>query len=519
MYQNRRSTYAGFILLFVAIKVMLNLAAMSHFGFQRDELLHLALGDHLAWGYKEVPPFVAVIAKISTTLFGGSVFATRIFSTIFGALIIWFTGMITVELGGKKFAIMLACLAMIFAPAFAASDYLFQPVVFDQFWWVFTVWLIIKYINTSHIKYLYFLGIAIGLGLLTKYTMAFFAIALLLGLLFTKQRRLLLSWHVAAAVLIALILFLPNIIWQFQHHLPVVTHMKTLQSTQLDYITPAEFISQQLMVNGFALFVWLTGFFFLIFSFKLRKYQFLAFAYILIFIFLLEMNGKNYYIFGAYPMLFAAGGFGFERWLKNSGYALRGCVIAIAVVPNLLLFPMLLPILPLNQTLQVFKVVREKIPAFDFVVTWEDLKKHATTQDYADMLGWDELTQKVAATYHSLSPEQQRHTVIVADNYGEAGAIHHYGKQYNLPDVISHDSSFALWSPPDVADAQYVIFIDDNDGDNTKRFIPMTDSIRYTGSIVNPLAREKGTGIYLLIHPKPVLNTFFKKDLAEKLAE
>jgi hypothetical protein len=519
MYQNRRSTYAGFILIFVAIKIALNMVAMSHFGFQRDELLHLALGDHLDWGFKEVPPVIPFLAKITTVVFGGSVFATRIFSTIFAGLIIWFTGLITVELGGKKFAIALACSVMIFSPAFVATEYLFQPVVFDQFWWVLTVWLIIKYINTSSVKYIYFIGIAIGLGLLTKYTMGFFAIALLLGLLFTKQRRLLFNKHVFAAFAIALLIFLPNIIWQFQHHLPVITHMKTLRATQLNYVKPSDFISQQIMVNGVAILVWLTGFGFLLFSFKLRKYQFLAFAYILIFLFLLEMSGKNYYLFGAYPMLFAAGGFGFERWIKSNHYILRGLVVAVFILPNLLLFPMLLPVLPLQQTLKVFDFTYKNLPFLHFAATWEDRKVHRTTQDYGDMMGWEELTQKVAATYNKLTPDQQKHTIIIADNYGEAGAIHHFGKQYNLPDPVSLDSSFALWAPDSISNAQYIVFVDDDDGNNAKKFTPAMDSVQKTGSIDDSLAVEQGTGIYLLAHPKPVFNAFYKKELAKKLAE
>src|ERR1700678_1230234 len=144
-YQNRRSTYSSFTLIFVLIKISLNLLAISHFGFHRDEFLHLVLADHLDWGYKEVPPFIALLGKLSLTVFGASVFAARIFPTIASGLIIWFTGLITVELGGKKFAVALACLALIFSPAFAASDYLFQPVVFDQLWWVMAVWMLVKY--------------------------------------------------------------------------------------------------------------------------------------------------------------------------------------------------------------------------------------------------------------------------------------------------------------------------------------------------------------------------------------
>ncbi|MDB5111040.1 MAG: hypothetical protein JWR67_2154, partial [Mucilaginibacter sp.] len=338
-YNNHRPAYKKFILLFVTLKIGLNLLAISHFGFHRDELLHLALGDHLDWGYKEVPPFIAFLARVSTSVFGMSIAACRIFPILASGAIVWLVGLITVELGGKMFAITLACLSFIFAPAFVASDYLFQPVIFDQLWWVLCVWLIMRYINYYDVKYLYLLGLVIGIGLLTKYTMGFFVLALIIGLLFTKQRKILWNRHILGAALVALLLFLPNIIWQFQHHLPIITHMKTLQKYQLNYIKPSDFISQQLVVNGIALFVWLIGLGFLLFSYKLRKFQFLAFAYVLIFIFLLEMSGKNYYLFGAYPMLFAAGGYGFERWIKTKYYPLRAFVLILFTLPNLLLFP------------------------------------------------------------------------------------------------------------------------------------------------------------------------------------
>ncbi|MFI5136192.1 MAG: glycosyltransferase family 39 protein [Sphingobacteriales bacterium] len=517
-YQNRRSTYASFILLFVLIKIGLNLLAMPHFGFHRDEFLHLVLADHLDWGYKEVPPFIALLAKITISVFGNSVFAARIFPTICSGLIIWFTGLITVELGGKKFAISLACLALIFSPAFAASGYLFQPVVFDQLWWVMAVWLLTKYSNTSSIKYLYWLGVVVGLGMLTKYSMSFFAFSLLFGLAISKQRKMLLNRHIIGAAIIAIIIFLPNLVWQINHHLPVITHMRNLRKYQLDYIKPSDFIKQELMVNGLALLVWLTGFIFLLFSTRLHKFQFIAIAFVLIFTFLLVMNGKSYYLFGAFPMLFAAGGFGFERWLKASGNALRAVVIMIFTLPNLILFPMVLPILPLNQTLAFFRFARQNLSFSKFIVTWEDQKVHQTTQDYADMLGWDEMTAKVAKAYQSLTPEQQKHTQIFADNYGEAGAIHLLGKQYHLPEVISLNSSFTLWAP-DNLNGQYIIYVDDQGGGNIDTFKSCLESYRKVGEVENPLAREKGTAVFILVHPGPALNDRYRKELAVKRLE
>ena len=514
-YQNRRSTYSSFILIFVFIKVGLNLLAIAHFGFHRDELLHLVLADHLDWGYKEVPPFIALLAKISSSVFGDSVFAARIFTTIASGLIIWFTGLLTVELGGKKFAVALACLALIFSPVFAASGYLFQPVVFDQLWWVLAVWLLAKYCNTSSPKYLYFLGVVVGLGMLTKYTMAFFTFALIAGLILSKQRKLLFNKHVIGAAVVALLLFLPNIIWQFQHHLPVTTHMKMLQEQQLDYNKPSQFIMAQLVDNGVAVFVWLTGFIFLLFSSRLHKFQFLAIGFILIFTFLLVMHGKDYYLFGAYPMLFAAGGFGFERWLKASGYALRGLAIVLFTLPNLLLFPIVLPVLPIKQTLWFFQFTRKNLPLLGFASTWEDHKMHATTQDYADMFGWDEMTALVAKAWNGLTPEQQKRTLIYADNYGEAGAIHHFGKQYHLPEVVSLNSSFTLWAP-DSIDCDYIIYVDDSGGETVKGLATFIESYRKIGEVENPLAREKGTAVFVLVHPKPALNERYTKELARK---
>jgi hypothetical protein len=516
-YKNRKSSYNNFILIFVLIKVGLNALAISHFGFHRDELLHLILGDHLDWGYKEVPPFIAVLAKLTKVFFGNSVFAARVFPTICSGLIIWLTGKITVELGGKKFAIALACLTLIFSPAFIASGYLFQPVVFDQLWWVLTVWLLLRYINTHAVKYLYFIGLAVGFGVLTKYTMLFFAGALILGLIISKQRRLLLNKHVWGAVAVAFVVILPNLIWQFTHHWPVFTHMATLQKEQLDYVKPTDFIAQQIMVNGVAIFVWVTGFFFLIFSFKLRKYQSLAFAYILIFVFLLEMNGKNYYLFGAYPMLFAAGGYGFERWIKSS-QILRGIVLAIFTLPNLIMLPAMLPVFPLKTTLSFFDYINKHTHFINFITVWEDHKHHATTQDYADMFGWEELTQKVAKAYYNLTPEQRKVTQIYADNYGEAGALHHYATQYHLPQVISLNSSFALWAP-DNLDGKYIIYIDDENGTKMKRFAPITDSCVKLGEVTDTLAVERHTAILLLVNPKPALNQVYKKELAKKRME
>jgi 4-amino-4-deoxy-L-arabinose transferase-like glycosyltransferase len=503
-----------FVFIFVALKLFFNVLSAGHYGYHRDEMLHLVLGDHLDWGYMEVPPLIALLAKITTIVFGYSAGAARVFPAMASAAMVWFTGLLVIEFGGKRFAIALACLCMIFSPGMAASGYLFQPVVFDQLWWLLAAYLSVKYVNTNGVNYLYWLGLVIGLGLLNKYTMGFFAGALLLGMLLTPQRKLLWRKETLVAVAIAVLVFLPNLLWQYLHHWPVLAHMHNLQHEQLDHVKPAEFIVPQFLMHAACFIVWVTGLGFLLFHKILRNYRFIAFAYLLVFAFLLKMNGKAYYLLAAYPMLFAAGGYSVALFFRN--YVVRALAILLLMIPNLLSFPIALPVLTLNQTLSFFKYYKQHAPFMSFTVTWEDHQQHPLSQDYADMLGWEEMAAKTAAAYYSLTLEQRKHTIIFADNYGEAGALHAYRKKYKLPDVVCLNSSFALWAPENLK-ADYLIYIsDDNDVSDLK---PVVESYKRMGGIENKLAREYGTGIFLITHPSPVLNKVYQKHRKESRLE
>jgi hypothetical protein len=505
-YKTQQSNYGSFILIFVFVKVLVNCFAISHFGFHRDELLHLALGDHLSWGYKEVPPFIGFLAAIVNNILGGSVIATRIFPTIFSGLLVWFTGQLVVEFGGKRYAIVLACLMVIFSPAFIASGYLFQPVIFDQVWWVLVALLLVKYTNIRHNKYLYLLGLIVGLGILTKYTMIFFVGALIIGLIISNQRKILLSKPFLISVLIAFIIILPNIIWQLTHHIPTINHMKMLRQYQLDYNHPTDFIKQQFLVHGMGTFIWVTGFLSFFLSPKLRRFIFLDIAYIVVFIFLLIMDGKHYYLFPAYPMLFAAGAFMTERLINANRASLRTVAAIVVILPNLVLLPLVLPVLPIDQTVKYIAELVKDVPFTSVAITWEDQKQHPLTQDYADMLGWEEMVVKTARAYHSLPAQEQSHTVIFTDNYGEAAAFFHYSKQYKLPQIISFSSSFTLWAPEQLTAKNLIYISDDHDVSDLE---PIVESTTLMGEVSNPLAREHGTAIFLLKNIKPELRKIY----------
>jgi hypothetical protein len=214
----------------------------------------------------------------------------------------------------------------------------------------------------------------------------------------------------------------------------------------------------------------------------------------------MEMNGKSYYMLGAYPMLFAAGGFGFDRWVK-ANLPLRVAILSAFILPNLILLPIVLPVLSFERTLGFFDYINKNTEVLKSVTIWEDQEHHATTQDYADMLGWDEMTKKVADNYNTFSAEKQRETIIYTTNYGEAGALRHLGKQYNLPQPVSLASSFSLWAPHDIK-ARYIIYVSDTGDDDMIYYRSMLKGHVKLDSVTNIYAREKGTDIYLL-EPKP----------------
>lgn len=502
--------YALLILAFAVLKIALNLLAIMHFGLQRDELLYVVLGEHLDWGFKEVPPFIALLARLSSVFYGNSLFATRLISTIFGGLIVWFAGRIVREFGGGRFAISLASVALIFSPGFAASDYLFEPVVYDQLWWTLMAWLLIRYVKTSSVKYLYFLGLVTGIGLLTKYSIAFFGMALTIGLVINRQFSIFFNKHTLRACLLSLLLILPNIAWELWHHMPVIRQMNELSATQLSRITSFDFITQQLVFNGASLLLWLPGLALLLFSERLRPFRFLAFSYLVVFVILLMLHGKNYYMSGAYPMLFAAGGCCIEKILGDKSVWLRNLSFLLLVAPNLIIFPMALPVLSRSQTLTFFQFEREHLPFLLFAAKWDDDKIHPLTQNYGVMCGWDEMTEKVAKIYHGLSPVKQKHTIIYAGNYGEASALHVYGKRYNLPEVVCLNSSFSLWAPPKI-NADYIIDIDEMGYQNIRTLISETKDCQQAAEITDPVAVEKGAGIFLLSHPNRAFFDHYEK--------
>lgn len=523
---NNNKVYWSIVLPLAVAKLLIHFVtnAVSGFGLHRDEYLYMAESDHLAWGYMEVPPMIAVIGKAAKIIFGHNEFAVRFFPAIIGALTIILLGIMIKDLGGKKWAQLVGCTGFLLSPVFLGSNNLFQPVSFNQFFWFLSAFILVKIVNREANRNLdksseeflsprfdslwIALGILAGLGFLTKYSIIFFFIAMILAIMMSPYRRWFAQRYVYVALALALLIASPNLWWQYDHDFPVLGHMAELKSTQLVYVSTADFLIPQFLDHFACLLIWIPGLVFLLFSPRLRRYRFLGITYLLVLLIVWSLDGKDYYTFGAYTMLFAAGGVAWEHLI---GRWTIGLVSTIALL-NLPILPMAIPILPVDQMYIYSKFIKEDM-GIVAPFRWEDDVVRNLKQDYADMLGWDEIPPKVANVYHNLPEELKSKCLIYGGSYGHAGVLNFYRKKYNLPEAYSFNASFVGWLKEDI-DIEVQIQVDDNRQYESESFHKVT----LMDSIEHPYARDPGW-IYLKSNPKADLRPVWKNIVREQKRE
>lgn len=480
------------------------------FQLHRDEYLYLADAEHLAWGYVEMPPLLAFLGSISK-LFGGSFYAVYFWGSLFGALTMVLIGKIVLRLKGNHYAVFIACLAFL-CSGFLRLHVLFQPNFLDVFFWTLSAYAIICLIDSNNKKYLYLIGVSFGFGMLSKYTMAFFIIAFLTSVLLTPLRKWLLSKHFYFAMLLGLLISLPNLLWQYNHHFPVAHHMQLLRSQQLDNSSRLDFLVNQVFIVLPAFYIWMMGLWYLFFNKKGRQFIAIGIIYSTVILLLLYFKGKGYYAAGLYPVMLAIGGFQLSKSIQNHKtkvvqYAIPVVVLALTYC----IFPVVLPYLsPKDLVKEYQKMHIEKTGT----LKWEDGENHPLPQDFADMLGWKEMAEKTAKIYHQLPDSVREKTMIYGNNYGEAAALAFYKKQLHLPEIYSDDASFAFWLPEKFTYTHF-LFV-------TKRLPPITDRFFYhfgkvdiKDSVTQKFALEQGTKIILYSFPDDTAISIANRSIKE----
>ena len=449
--------------VFAVIKLLLHFVFNSNYGYFRDELYFLACGEHLAWGYPDHAPMVALMAKASRALFGDSLFAIRFFPALAGAFKIFLTALIVRELGGKRFAALLACLCVLGAPVYLAIDNLLSMNSLEPVFWMLCVFFAIRAVKQAATtddefeisnpksqipnpksNWLFF-GLFAGLGLMNKHSIVFFGFALVAGLALTSARKALLDKYFWLGGAIAFLIFLPNIIWQFQNDFATLELLQNVQKTGKNVrLSPVEFfVSQVMALNPLSFPVWLAGIWYFLGDRKGKRFRFLGICYLILLALMIYLKAKDYYLVPVYPMLFAGGACFFEgliekrRALGFLKYAYPVLIVALTAI----VLPVVVPVLPV-----------EKLMAYQDAIGFKPPKAEVShdsplQQIFSDQFGWQEMVEKTAGVYNSLPPEEREKAGIFAGNYGEAGAIDFFGARLRLPKAISGHQSYFLWGP------------------------------------------------------------------------
>jgi len=301
-----------------AIIALIHMATNGRYGFHRDELQFLSEAKHLDWGTVAFPPFTPFVERISLELFGLSMAGLRLFSVLSQAAVIVLTGLMARELGGGRLAQGAAALSIALAPMALFNGTEFQYGTFDYLWWALVALFTIRMLRTENPRWWLGIGAAIGMGLETKYTILFLTFALLCGLLFNRARRLLGNRWFAGGVAIALVIFLPNLLWQVHHdfisyHFLHSIHLRDVRWGRGDRLT---FLMKQFLMctNIYSVPLWIGG---LVCFLRSPRYRPLAWMYLLPAAYFLSAQGVFYYLAPAYPMLLAMGAAKGERWVEG----------------------------------------------------------------------------------------------------------------------------------------------------------------------------------------------------------
>ncbi|MGN6533734.1 MAG: ArnT family glycosyltransferase [Ginsengibacter sp.] len=471
----------------------IHLIADSHSGFQGDELLHIETGKNLAFGYMEFPPLIGVFAFVQNLFGSSSVFVHHLFAHIASILIIIYVAKTTIELGGKDKAVFLALLCIIIAPSFGRSQQLFQPVVFSQLFWVLSFYQLTRFVKYLDKKSLWFLTAAVVLGCSVKYDAVFFIVGLSALLFFKTTRQALLRLHFWENIIVAVLLLLPNLIWQYANDFPALQMFDRLYETQLGNLSRIGNLGQLLIdINPLSSFLMIVPA--LIYIYKNNKTinRPLAGSIILSIAFLSFSNGKPYYF---YPIILTVLPFGALFWeqillqrRKWTLYPVAGLLLLGAA-----LIPFGMPVYSFNRYLaKIYPFERKDIKGGKYAVKYDE---------YYTKEKWQQTMQQVKSVYDSLPQNEKQACTIWGKHYAQAGALNLFGEDYHLPKVFSYHGSFYTWTPTGQMPST-VIALSYRVGDF---FSPFFEEVKLVRTIYNPYSdneEELYQRIYVCKKPK-----------------
>jgi len=461
----------------------------NRYGYFRDEFDYLACGDHLAWGYVDQPPLLPFLVRVSRIVLGDSLRSVRFLPALAASLTIVLAAMIARELGGKWFALILSAIAVLIAPQFLSNGSLLTTNCLEPLFWMGCAYFAILAIKRDPRYWLAF-GISAGLGVEEKYSIAIFGMALVIGLLLTKHRRFLLNQWLWAGGVVALLIFLPNLLWNVHNHWPFLELMHNIRSAGRDVqLSPLQFFLQQvLLVHPLTAPIWITGLIAFLFSSRLRDYRVLGWCYLISFTAFMVLKGKNYYLAPIYPMLLAAGAVVIDSGIERTRQAwLKPALVAVLLIGGAWLAPVVIPVFSVDRFISYMETLPFKLPRSE-----RSHERAVLPQHYADQFGWEEMAAMTAQAWARVPPAERSDCAVFGQNYGQAGAIDFFGPRYGLPKALSGHQTYFLWGPRGYS-GNCMIILDDNKETLDKLF----DQVEYVGASDNPYALERHVPVFL----------------------
>lgn len=504
--EHRESLFANGMAVIWAIaitKFLFHLCFNNRYGYFRDEFDYIACGDHLAWGYVDQPPVIPFLTHISRAVLGDSLRAIRFIPALASSLLVVQTALITRELGGKFYAMLLAAITVVVAPQYLSNGSLLGTNCLEPNLWMACAYFVILAIKRNDPRYWLWVGVFAGIGMEEKYSIALFVFGITVGLLLTEQRRAFLSKWFWFGVLAMFLIFLPNLLWNIHYHWPFLQLMHNIRAEGRDVVLPAGqyFFQQALLVNPLTAPIWIIGLIAFFASAKLKPYRVLGWSYVICYAVFFALHGKNYYLAPIYPMLLAAGAVIVELALSRDKTTtttatrprlawLKPVIVVVLLANGAYLTPIVVPVFSPDRFLAYAKTLPFKLPIIE-----HSHARAALPQWYADQFGWNEIVAETAVAWSQLTPDERKdeNCGIFAQDYGQAGAIDFLGRKYGLPKSLSGHQTWFLWGPRGYS-GNCMIVLDDR----REKLEQFWSDVQYVGtSADNSYALEKEIPIFI----------------------
>jgi len=496
---SQRAALEPWVYVLALIATLLHILFNRQYGYFRDELYYAACGQYPAWGYLDHAPLVAWVADVTRVVFGNSLSSLRLVPALSAAAKVWLAGWMAREMGGGRFAQILAAVATLTAPIYLTFDNFLSMNAFEPVFWMACAAVVLLILNGRSRRLWLLFGVLAGIALLNKHSMLFFGSGLALGLVLTPARREFASKWLWLGVLIAFVIFLPNFIWEWRRDWPTIALLRHVVGGKYASVAPWDFVWQQtLLILPVSAPIWIGGLWYLWFDRRGVRYAFLAWAYLVVLAEMLVLHGKIYYLAPAYIMLLAAGSVWLEGivWIRERKWV-QAAMFALILVAGAIAAPLAMPILPVEQLIHYARFWDVE------AIRVENVPQDDLPQLFGDMFGWPEQVAAVASVYNALPADERAQAAVLAYNYGEAGAIDYLGGAYGLPKAISGHNQYGMWGPRRES-APVVVAIG-----FTREFLARFFTDVAPAAQVNPryaLPEERNLTIYICRKPKMTLS-------------